>query len=79
MHIQVKSISLASLKYEFLPENASKLTYHLSVNCKSKFPQPNVLIQAVHFNLFHDVENPPFTFEFTFVSVFSSEGEGSIT
>jgi preprotein translocase subunit SecB len=79
MHIKVENISLASLELEVHPEHSANLSFNLAATCQSNFPEPNRLIQVMEFDLARNVTDPPFTFKFTFVSVFQSEGEGSPT
>ena len=79
MHIKVENISLASLELEVHPEHSANLSFNLAATCQSNFPEPNRLIQVMEFDLARGVTDPPFTFKFTFVSVFQSEGEGSPT
>ena len=78
MHIRVEAIFLSKLEFEVLDENLENLSYELGVQCDSHVSEEgDFLIQHVTFNLGHEIEKPPFKFEFVFTAYFRAEGEGS--
>ena len=79
MAIFVEGICLAKLELEVHPEHVDNLDFNIAFSCQSVYPEPNHLIQTTEFDLCHDPEDAPFTFKFTFVSVFRGDGEGSPT
>jgi len=79
LHILVENISLAELEFEVYPENAENLSYGLHVTCRDHYPEDNLLMQVVTFDLMHEIKKPAFKLRFSFISQFRSEGEGEPT
>jgi len=79
MHIRIVRIILSSLNYEIINFEAKELEINLNISVSNQFPKENELIQHINFDLFHEIENPPFKLDFTFIGHYSSEGEGTPT
>jgi preprotein translocase subunit SecB len=79
MAIIFENICLAKLELEVYPENAKTLKFNIALDSKSEFPEADHLIQTTEFDITHNQDDAPFTFKFTFISFFKSEGEGQPT
>lgn len=77
MAIKVENICLAKLELEVNPENVENLEFNIGFSCQFNYPEPNLLILTTDFDLARELEKAPFTFKFTFISVFSGDGVGS--
>jgi len=70
MSLIVEGIYLRRLDFKILPENLEDLDYNLKVSCQSFYPEDDVLIQEITFDVAHELKRPPFLFKFTLVSQF---------